>query len=72
MKKPVQRAILLEDVLADLIHVQETLLRLQISNQFDALSNYQNGSTMKCSPAHGHLCRIYPTMLRKSTVPRDY
>ena len=41
MKKPVQRATLLEDVLADLIQVEETLLQLELSEPFDALTEKQ-------------------------------
>jgi hypothetical protein len=41
MKKPAKRAILLEDVLADLIQVEETLLQLELSDPFDALTDKQ-------------------------------
>jgi hypothetical protein len=41
MKKPAKRAILLEDVLADLIQVEETLLQLELSEPFDALTEKQ-------------------------------
>ena len=41
MRKPVKRAIRLEEVLGDLIGTEETLLRLQMDNAFDALTEKQ-------------------------------
>ena len=41
MRKPVKRAIRLEDVLGDLIGTQEVLLRLQMDEVFDALTEKQ-------------------------------
>jgi hypothetical protein len=41
MRKPVKRAIQLEEVLGDLIATEETLLRLELDQAFDALSEKQ-------------------------------
>jgi hypothetical protein len=41
MRKPVKRAIRLEEVLGDLIGAQETLLRLEMDQSFDALTEKQ-------------------------------
>jgi hypothetical protein len=38
MRKPVKRAIRLEEVLGDLIGIEETLLRLEMDQSFDALT----------------------------------
>jgi hypothetical protein len=40
-KKPVKRAIRLEEVLGDLIGTEETLLRLELDQDFNALSEKQ-------------------------------
>jgi hypothetical protein len=41
MRKPVKRAIRLEEVLGDLIGTEETLLRLEMDQAFDALTEKQ-------------------------------
>ena len=41
MRKPVKRAIRLEEVLGDVIGTQETLLRLELDQDFNALSEKQ-------------------------------
>ena len=41
MRKPVKRAVRLEEVLGDLIGTEETLLRLELDQDFDALSDKQ-------------------------------
>jgi hypothetical protein len=41
MKKPVKRAIQLEEALSDLIQVEEILLQLELSDTFDALTEKQ-------------------------------
>jgi hypothetical protein len=41
MRKPVKRAIRLEEVLGDLIGIEETLLRLEMDQSFDALTKKQ-------------------------------
>jgi hypothetical protein len=41
MRTPVKRAIRLEEVLGDLIGIEETLLRLEMDQSFDALTEKQ-------------------------------
>jgi len=41
MKKPVKRALRLEEVLGDLIGTEETLLRFELDEVFDALTEKQ-------------------------------
>jgi hypothetical protein len=41
VKKPVKRAILLDEVLFDLVQVEEILLQLELRDTFDALTDKQ-------------------------------
>jgi len=72
MKKPVKRAIRLEEVLGDLIGPEETLLRLELGERF-SMRRRKNGcgSVKKFLQSYVNWSKTYQTTLHKNTAPPE-